>query len=199
MIAGFEQLLERHKIPFVIVGGQAIARKVPTATQDIDLLVLVDDMNATAEALAKDPVVRFVDPPSSGMAGGEARIAGVNIDFDLLSPASYSGGRPGRDFFVYVRRYGSEGRFATPPVVWYMRLVAGDRAIYGSKIATDIRNGAPVEWLDGTRAIARRFGTLSRVDEGVVFVRQLLGIAGPLRARNSNDPKAPGSLPPARE
>lgn len=179
MISGFERLLERHGVPFVIVGGQALARKIPTATQDIDVLVLVNDLAVVTESLGKDPAVRYVDPPSSGMSGGQVRVAGSYIDFDLLDPASYSGTRSGAAFFSYVRRYGSEGAYATPPVVWYMRLVVGDHTIYGSKVATDIRNGAPVGWLEDARRIARQFGTSALVDEGVAFVRRLLEIAGP--------------------
>jgi hypothetical protein len=176
MIEGFARLLSRHEIRFVIVGGQAVAREVPTATEDIDALILVEDLQATAAELAEDPTVKFIDSPSSGMARGQVRVGGAYVDFDLLDPSSYSGRRPGPEFFSYVHRRSTE-HYAPPPVVWYMRLVVGDRGVYGSKIATDIRNGAPTTWLEEARRIARRFGTLAEVEPGIAFVRKLLEIA----------------------
>ncbi len=177
MIEGFARLLERHGIRFVIVGGQAVARSVPTATEDIDALVMVDDLGAAVEALREDPAVRQIDAPSSGMAGGRVRTGGREIDFDLLDPAAYSGSRSGREFFEFAHRHRS-GSFAAPRLVWYMRLVAGDLAVYGSKIATDIRNGAPLSWLEDARRIARRFGTAGTVETGVRFVRELVRLSG---------------------
>lgn len=185
MIESFARLLTRHGIRFVVVGGQAVARRVQTATEDIDVLVLVEDLGATVADLAKDSAVKCIDAPASGMAGGQVRVGGAYVDFDLLDPASYSGNRPGPDFFAYVLRYGSSEGYATPPVVWYMRLVAGDKGVYGSKIATDIRNGAPVAWLDEARRIARRFRTLARVDSGIAFVHRLLDITKASASRSS--------------
>lgn len=182
MIASFGRLLARYGIRYLIVGGQAIAREIPTATQDIDALVLVPDLDAAVEILSKDSAVKHIDSAVSGMAGGAVRLGGAYIDFDLLDPTAYSGKESGRVFFSYAARRASPDGYATPPVVWYMRLVAGDIGIYGSKIATDIRNGAPVGWLDDVRRIARRFGTLEPVDTGIQFVAQLLEITRPARS-----------------
>ncbi|MGC2034130.1 MAG: hypothetical protein WA761_01640 [Thermoplasmata archaeon] len=169
----FHRILSDNGIRSLVVGGEAIlASGLRTTTEDIDALVLVDDLERAAEQLSKDPAFYFVEPPISGMIGGQVRMDGALVDFDVLDAGLYSGNRSGADFFAYAYRT-RHGIYASPQVVWYMRLVNPERQAYALKISRDMNNGAPGSWLEDARKIARRFGTLDKVDLGIGFLKEV--------------------------
>jgi hypothetical protein len=92
-----------------------------------------------------------------------------NDSVDLLNPAWYVGpGHTGEEFFAYVERTAKKSSFglaAGPGVVYYTRLlVAGPHGeAYIERMRRDLDAGAPVGWVEDVLAIARRFGTESKV------------------------------------
>jgi hypothetical protein len=153
--------LQKLSARFLIVGGAAVARAVDSETEDVDLMLAVSDYGRVVRGFAGDPSVQI--EAHGPIAGGFLLAGGRRVEFDLLDPSAFSGERSGNEFFDYVLRYrsrpGSEGRYATPPVVWYMRLTVPDWLSYVQKILRDLRAGAPWRWMEVVRHIARRFGT----------------------------------------
>ena len=115
----------------------------------------------------------------------------------MLDPQGFSGTRSGDEFFRFVWDHylydSNAGRMAKPEVVWYTRLLV-PRASYRDKIAQDIENGAPVEWLDRALEIAHRFGTTRVARSRALEVTTLLGTFGvdiPSTAPSVGDPNGP--------
>ncbi|MCI4347238.1 MAG: hypothetical protein L3J97_01300 [Thermoplasmata archaeon] len=159
---------------FLIVGGAAVARAVPSETEDVDLMLAVSDFGRVIRSLAKDPTA-YVEKVGA-IAGGFLIAGDRRIEFDLLDPSAFSGERSAVEFFDYVFRYrsraGPEGRYAAPPVVWYMRLMVPDWLTYVQKILRDLRAGAPWSWMEIVLDIARRFGTRADLVPRVAEARE---------------------------
>lgn len=173
----FSKILSRHLVEFLIVGGGAVRQFYPSEPQDVDLLLMSRKYEAAVRALEQDPDVESFSWESRGLATGYFRTCKRLVRFDLIDPGAFSGNRSGDQFFEYVSDYGSvsskAGRVATVPVVWYMRLALEGEAwtAHVPKIIRDIQAGAPWSFQKSVRRIARRFGTLTRVDERLRLVR----------------------------
>ncbi|MGA7860716.1 MAG: hypothetical protein WCB19_02530 [Thermoplasmata archaeon] len=165
---------------YLVVGGLAVEQKVPTATEDVDLLLAVADYERVVAALVADPSVQIDEGRliSGGfMDGGDGK-----VDFDLLNPVAFAGKRSGEEFFDFVyrsRSYESPlGRTADPQVVWYMRLMVPDWETYIQKIVRDLGNGAPWKWVDDVRRIADRFGAETTVGGRIGALKGAALVAG---------------------
>ena len=177
-VRAFARILERHRLRFIVVGGAAVFRAYPSESRDVGALLLTREYARGIESLDRDPSVVAMTREPGETAGGHFLVGTTVVRFDILDPAAFSGTRAGDEFFDYVYRYGSrdapEGRVATVPVVWYMRLVIEGEAwqVQVQKILRDLRAGAPWSRMADVRRIARRFGRETRVGERIVRVRE---------------------------
>jgi hypothetical protein len=159
------RFLERKGIDTLVVGGVVMQKHEFATTMDVDTLTTVEGFGSVTEVLARDPeVTGFM--VQGGVATGFLLTHGERIRFDILDPAFFSGKRNGDEFFRYVKQHWSEatpnGRFALPALVWYTRLFV-QRETYLERIADELEEGAPVEWLDQALEIARYLGTERRI------------------------------------
>lgn len=177
-VQAFTKILERNRIPHILVGGAAVMAVYASESRDVDALLLAREYDHGVEALDHDPSIVSITRESGEMAGGQFMVGPTLVRFDLLNPEAFSGQRTGDDFFDYVFRYGSregpEGKMATVPVVWYMRLVIEGDAwlVQVQKILRDMRAGAPWSLMTQVRRIATRFGEDARLKERIGRVRQ---------------------------
>jgi hypothetical protein len=170
-VSDFAVVLRRNHIRYVIVGGAAVWRYYPSESQDVDALLVARDYARAVRILDKDPSVESFSEEEGRMATGHFHSRFRLVRFDLLDPSAFSGARSGDAFFEYVARHGSElsneGRVATVPVVWYMRLaIEGDAwTAQVGKILRDVRAGAPWALKARVLRIARHFGLAPLVSE----------------------------------
>ena len=183
--------LGEHGVTTLIIGAIAIVAQGGRATEDVDLFVATRGFSGLKDAIRADSRVR-----DFGTVGGVSkfyfrlRSRRVEIRVDVLDPQGFSGTRSGDEFFGFVWDHYSydsnAGRMARPEVVWYTRLLV-PRAAYRDKIAQDIENGAPVEWLDRALEIARHFGTTKVARGRALEVTKLLGTLG-VHVRSTTTP-----------
>ena len=177
-VQAFAKILERNRIPHILVGGAAVMAVYASESRDVDALLLAREYDHGVDALDHDPSIVSITRESGEMAGGHFMVGPTRVRFDLLNPEAFSGRRTGDDFFDYVFRYGSregpEGKMATVPVVWYMRLVIEGDAwlVQVQKILRDMRAGAPWSLMTQVRRIAIRFGEDARLKVRIGRVRQ---------------------------
>lgn len=175
-------MLRRNDVPFVFVGGVAIEQRFPSATEDLDVMVLPDGYARAVGRVDRDPSVVSMSRGPAEMPGGHVLIRGNLVRFDLLDPAAYSGTRTGEAFYRYVVRYHSDrtelGRVARPEVVWYMRLVIEPWELYVSKILRDLRAGAPWSIAGKVERIAEHFGVRSVVRARLGHLREDARLVG---------------------
>jgi hypothetical protein len=174
-VAAADRILRRHGIRYVVVGGQAVARRVDTGTLDVDVMVTTADYASAVRTLRKDTELAFRDEQDGVAFFSLRNLEGTG--FDLLDARPFAGARPGDTFFDFLVTEGSteEGgvRFATTPVVWYTRLLATHWKVYAEKIVTNIGHGAPpAAHLRKVRQIAQRFGTEKIVQPRIEYVRE---------------------------
>jgi hypothetical protein len=178
--------LERARFEPVLIGGVAIQVAGFGATRDIDLVVSVAEFDKIEQSLEDDPEAEIVTNTGGWILNGRffpqgaRRRGGPYVVFDVLNPAKFVGkGHSGESFFRYLRSFGSTdtkyGRVAAPVAVFYTRfLVPGPHgAAYLDRISRDLDEGAPVEWVDETMALARRFGTAPLVETRIAELREL--------------------------
>ena len=188
-VRAFMKILERHQIRHILVGGAAVMVAFPSESRDVDVLLLARTYEKGVDALDHDPSVVSITRESGQMAGGHFMVGPTLVRFDLLDPGAFSGRRSGDEFFDYVARYGSragpEGRVATVPVVWYMRLVIEGDAwlVQVQKILRDLRAGAPWSLMTRVRVLARRFGEDAKISARIERVRIEAERAGLLAAQ----------------
>lgn len=203
-VRAFSKVLTRNKIRFVVVGGAAVFEVYPSETRDVDVLLLAREYSRTVEALDHDPSIVAMTRESGEMAGGHFLVGPEVVRFDLLNPKAFSGSHAGDDFFDYVLRHGSrttpDGRVATVPVVWYMRLVIEGESwlVQVQKILRDLRAGAPWSLMVAVRHVASRFGEEARLRERIGRVREEAERAGLLHRSDrgaSGDGRTPRRLP----
>ncbi len=153
----------------ILVGGLAIEVAGYGGTKDVGVMV-PEAQFGTTDSLAGEGLL--IHSMTGGwVTNGHLTLAdGTEVPFDILNPAKYVGtGHTGEEFYVWVEKHGSRrtryGRVAKPSVVYYTRLlVSGPHGeAYLERIRRDLNNDAPRSWLDGSLAIARRFGTEDRV------------------------------------
>lgn len=179
-VATAAALLAEHGIQFIVVGGQAVARTVPTGTSDVDVMVTTAAFDATVAVLLRDPRLRM-----RGLREGVALFAvesARGMGLDVLDAAPFAGERSGEEFYRFLREEEStetDGiRYASPALVWYTRLLATRWKVYAEKILVNILDGAEPSLLTRVEAIARRFGTQALVDEHIRYVREQLAERG---------------------
>ena len=162
------------------MGGASLERTFPIGTGDIDVAVALKDYPRVLETLRRHPRVRNVEDLGT-MAGSEFRIGTRWVDVEFINPRPFAGNRPPDDFIDYVRRHRSErtdvATFATPEVVWYMRLAIGDWEVYVQKILRDVRAGVPPSLLDKVLDIAKHFDVLEVLRPRVEQARKMIELA----------------------
>lgn len=170
-----DQILRRHAIRYVVVGGQAIGKDV-TTTSDVDVMVTTSDYPRAVERLRADPELEYRDE-DGGVAYFSIRPLG-GIHLDVLDAKEFAGSKTGEEFFDFVVKDGSRDRggirFAKPEVVWYTRLMVRRWKTYSEKIMTNVLDGMAPGHLREVEAIARRFGTEDLLRERIAYVRSEL-------------------------
>ncbi|MCI4341057.1 MAG: hypothetical protein L3K11_01565 [Thermoplasmata archaeon] len=167
-------ILRSHEVEFVVVGGQAVLRRVPRATGDVDAMVTTSDYVETVLRLRGDPRLVFRSE-SDGVAQFYVRPLG-DMGLDVLDAGSFSGDSPGAAFYDFVVGESSstaEGvRFASLEAVWYTRLMVPRWQVYADKILSDVIANASLGRVDEVRKIARRFGTERIIAPRIEYLRE---------------------------
>lgn len=158
-------LLERHGVRFVVVGGQAVVRKFQRTTGDVDVMVTTADYAGTVESLRKDPSLTFRSD-SDGVALFWLQQP-ARMGLDVLDAGYFSGNRSGQELFDVLRNEESteaDGiRYASVGFVWYTRLMVPRWETYMEKILADTQANAGSVNLKKAETLARRFGTSERI------------------------------------
>lgn len=169
-----DTILRRLEIPYVVVGGQAIARTAATATRDIDVMVATEDYARTVELLRREKDLAF--DWDDGKLCRFRILASGGVPLDIINGLAFAGKRPGADFYRYLAAEASSRSdgiaYATPEAVWYTRLLTKRWRAYAEKIVTNMIDGVPPERLQAVEAIGRRFGTEETLAERVSYVRE---------------------------
>ncbi len=179
-VADIEAVAERLNglaVPFVIVGGSALEREYDIGSGDIDLLVAVGDFNRLEKVFENRRDISAFEPFTTiGSAKFQLRSGWVDVEF--INGRLFTSSQRGDDFVDYVRNYRSErrdsARWASPEVVWYMRLCIDDWKTYVVKIRRDINAGVPPSTLDAVIDVARNLGTEEKISTRVRMTRELL-------------------------
>jgi len=175
-VAAADAILRRLDVRFVVIGGQAVAREAATSTHDVDVMVATADFAKTVRLLRgvkelafdweSDLLARFRILPEGG------------VPLDLINSATFSGKRPGEEFFRYLTEEGATAvdgvLYATPEVVWYTRLMTKRWRAYAEKIVTNVIDGVAAGRLERVGEIARRFGTETEIRVRLAYVREEL-------------------------
>ncbi len=173
-----EWLRSEVGVPFVVVGGSAIERSVAVGTKDVDVLISGDDWPSVDEALEGRADAPPLEPMSGTIRGTIVTIGRGSIELEFLSGEPFCGTRGPGEFTRYVTEKGSqkhgETRYATPEVVFYMRLSTDDWKAYVPSIERDLHAGVNPAALDGVVTIADHFGVGSRIRERVESARKML-------------------------
>jgi hypothetical protein len=176
-------ILREHGIAYVVVGGQAVARSVPTGTSDVDIMVTTSDFERTVALLLKDARLRL-----RGARDGLALFAietAAGVGLDVLDAAPFAGQHTGEEFYRFLIEQESgesDGiRYASTAFVWYTRLLASRWRAYAEKILVNILDGADPTLLQRAVAIARRFGTEGEIAARLEYVQRELVDRGTLR------------------
>ena len=118
-----DQLLRRQGIEYVVIGGQAIAQRAATATQDIDVMVATSEFRRTVDRLRAEKVLAF-DWEDHQLARFRILPSG-GVPLDVINASAFAGSKSGEEFYRFLAQEGStetDGiRYATPEVVWYTR------------------------------------------------------------------------------
>jgi len=172
-VAASVAILNKHGIRFVVVGGQAIARTAATTTHDVDVMVATDDFAKTNSLLREEEDLTF-DWGNDQTARFRIRSLG-GVPLDVINAATFSGTRPGEEFFRFLTDEGSTETdgvaYATPEVVWYTRLLTKRWKAYAEKIVTNVIDGVAAGRLKTVDQIAERFGTEATIRTRLAYVR----------------------------
>jgi hypothetical protein len=150
-------------VRYVVVGGSAIERTIPVGTGDVDVLIAVEDWGAIDSALERRRDASPMEPFGGSIRATRLRLGTELVDIEFISGQPFCGNRLPDEFIEYVRSYRCKMirrvRYATAPVVWYMRLSINDQwQQYVWKIVRDVRAGVPESTFDGVASIAKHFG-----------------------------------------
>ncbi|MFZ0892051.1 MAG: hypothetical protein WB778_09835 [Thermoplasmata archaeon] len=171
-----DAMLRRLAIPFVVVGGQAIAQTAATTTRDIDVLVATEDYGRTVELLRQEKGLAF--DWDDGKLCRFRILANGGVPLDIINSSVFAGKRSGADFYRYLAEEASSRTdgvaYATPEAVWYTRLLTKRWRAYAEKIVTNMIDGVPKERLQAVEAIGRRFGTEATLAQRLSYVREEL-------------------------
>ncbi|HXW67592.1 MAG TPA: hypothetical protein VEL82_06950 [Thermoplasmata archaeon] len=175
-VAAVDTILRRLGIPYVVVGGQAIARRAATVTRDVDVMVATRDYATTVGRLRAESRLAFDWDDGNLCRFRLLDLGGVPLD--VINSAIFAGRRAPAEFFDYLQHDGSAPAdgiaYGTPEVVWYTRLLTKRWRSYAEKIVTNVIDGVPPDRLDAVERIARRFGTDALLAERVAHVREEL-------------------------
>jgi hypothetical protein len=171
-----DAILRRQGIRYVVVGGQAIAQKAATTTHDVDVMVATDDYGKTLLRLRGEKDLTF-DWEDNQIARFRIRSIG-GVPLDVINAATFSGNKPGEEFFRYLTHDGSTETdgvaYAIPEVVWYTRLLTKRWKAYAEKIVTNVIDGVAAGRLGKVEEVARRFGTEVMIRTRIAYVREEL-------------------------
>jgi hypothetical protein len=164
----------------------AVERVVPVGTKDVDVLIDGSDWTKVDSALESKKDVAPLEPTSGSLRGIVLRIGDARIDLEFISGEPFSGTSAPDSFGRYVRTEGStvhDGiRYATPAVVFYMRLNAPDDwQVYLPAIERDIAAGVLGRTLDEAARVADRFGIGPEIRTRIKSLRTMLRGMDPLR------------------
>jgi hypothetical protein len=178
-----EWLESQIGVPFVVVGGSAIASVAAVGTKDVDVLVDRRDIQRVERALDSRTDATPLDPASGTIRGTSVSIGSLAIDLEFIVTARlFSGDHAPEEFGVYVRERGSElrggVRFAVPAVVFYMRFCTDEWKLYLTSIERDLRAGIPRSTLQGAVQIAELFGVGPKIAGRVAGAEQIHGLTG---------------------
>lgn len=175
-----DAILRRHGIPYVVVGGQAIARTAATATRDVDVMVTTPDFRRAVVELASDEAVTLGIEGAAVTRFGIVALDGAPLD--VIDAGFFAGDRTGHEFFEFLVReqsHEADGvRYVSPEVVWYTRLMTKRWRSYAEKIVTNVLDGVGADRLEGVWEIARRFGTQATILGRLDYVREELRHSG---------------------
>jgi hypothetical protein len=184
------EFLEGRGVRVILVGGLAVHFEGGRATEDVDLLVAAREFRRLRERLQGEPRIRTFQS-SEGVASFFFRLESrrTQIRVNVLDPSEFSGDQSGDALFDYVWNECSNslevGRTANPEFVWYTRRLVKSE-LYCDRIAEDLENDSPLEWLERAVAIAIRFGTEQVARERALEVLELLGrLGGRRKAKTS--------------
>lgn len=174
-VASASQVLRRHGVRFVVVGGRALARSFPAATDDVDVMVAASEYSTAVQRLKTDRRLRFESVSSDVSRFWLSPGDGQPFPTDVLDTTSFSGRRPGSAFFEYLVGGGSFEEdgvlYARPATVVYTRLMSPRWAsVYVKKLATDVGNGMSIADLNESAIVARQFGVPARIEERLSHV-----------------------------
>jgi hypothetical protein len=165
-------------VPFVVVGGGAVAQDVPVATKDVDVLIDRRDWEAIDSAIETAPEATPLEPVTGTIRGTLIRIGDRSYELEFISAEPFSGRFSAETFEQFVREEGStvrEGiRYARPAVVFYMRLATDDWQGHVDAIERDLRAGVPYSVLDLAVGIAERFGVETLLRDRFEYVRKAI-------------------------
>jgi hypothetical protein len=171
-----DAILRGRGIRYVVVGGQAIAQKAATTTHDVDVMVATDDYGKTLARLRGEKDLTF-DWEDNQIARFRIRSVG-GVPLDVINSATFSGNRPGEEFFRYLTQEGSMETdgilYAIPEVVWYTRLLTKRWKAYAEKIVTNVIDGVGASRLREVEQVARRFGNEVTIKTRIAYVREEL-------------------------
>jgi hypothetical protein len=173
-VSAADAILRRLGIPYVVVGGQAMARSAATTTRDVDVMVATADYARTVEELRKESGLAF--DWDDGKLCRFRILARGGVPLDVINGAAFAGKRPGADFYRYLAEEASSTAdgiaYASPEAVWYTRLLTKRWRAYAEKIVTNMIDGVTPDRLHGVEEIGRRFGTEHTLTERLAYVRE---------------------------
>jgi predicted nucleotidyltransferase len=176
-VEAVDEVLRRHQIRYVVIGGQAVARHAATATQDVDVMVTTAEYHDAVRQLAED------DGLTKAWDGGAVTRFGLQalpgVPLDVVDAGAFAGRRSGSEFFDYLVNEGSAElggvRYASAEVVWYTRLLTKRWRSYAEKIVTNVIDGLDPGLLVRVEEIGRKFGTEETLGPRIAYVREALG------------------------
>lgn len=175
-ISAADAILKRHGIPYVVVGGQAIARTAATATRDVDVMVTTPDFRRAVIELGRDDAVTLGIEGAAVTRFGIVALHGAPLD--VIDAGFFAGDRTGEEFFAFLvgeQSAVADGvRYVSPEVVWYTRLMTKRWRAYAEKIVTNVIDGVGADRLEAVWQIARRFGTEATILGRLDYVREEL-------------------------
>jgi hypothetical protein len=165
-------------VPFVVVGGYAIAEQYGMSTKDVDILILVGSWKPLDAALDGNPVATSLSPYSGSIRETVATVGSRRVLVEFISGEQARGDRTADEFVSYVRSRWSRTvggiRYAEPAAVWYMRLAGDEWDGYLHAFRRDLRAGVPPATFDGALRIGRHLGVEDRTRSRVGRIRELL-------------------------
>lgn len=185
--------LETLGVPFIVVGGSAIAERYRMSTKDVDVLILVGSWKQLDAVLEHHPLASPLDPFSGSIRETTVILGSRRVLVEFISGEQSSGTRSPDEFVAYVRSRWSRSaggiRYAEAAVVWYMRLCGEEWASYVHAFRRDLRAGVPDDTFRGVVRIARHLGAEEKIRPRIATVRELLQLYDPAGSGPSTLPR----------